>query len=268
VGGAMLDIGALRRFASRHGLWIVEDAAHALPAAWRPAAGDSSSVAPWQRCGENTADVTCYSFYANKTITTGEGGMAVTDDAGLADRMRLMSLHGLTNDAWDRYRGGGWDYRIIAPGFKYNLTDVAAAIGVHQLRGAEQTRLARKRVADYYFEHLAGVEELALPGRPADRIHSWHLYPIALRLERLSIDRDTFKQQLAEAGVGSGVHWRPLHLHDYYRDQFGWTPAHLPTATREWARRISLPIFPAMTDDELRYVVDAVKSLCRRHGKA
>jgi len=272
VGGAMLDIGALKSFADRHGLWVVEDAAHALPAAWRPATGspatgNTSPAAPWQRCGEHTAEVTCYSFYANKTITTGEGGMAVTDDARLADRMRLMSLHGLSHDAWDRYRGGSWDYRIVAPGFKYNLTDVAAAIGVHQLRRAEAMRRDREAIAGRYIEQLAAVEEVELPGRPVDRLHSWHLFPIALRLERLAVDRDTFKQQLAEAGVGTAVHWRPLHMHDYYRDQFGWTPELLPTATREWTRRISLPIFPAMTDAELRHVVEAVTSLCRRYGK-
>src|SRR5690606_16642991 len=128
VGGLMLDMGEVRRFASRHGLWTVEDAAHALPAAWRP-----GPDAPWQRCGEDTADVTCYSFYANKTITTGEGGMAVTASAALADRMRLMSLHGLSHDAWDRYTGhGSWDDRIIAAGYKYNLTDIGAALGQRQ----------------------------------------------------------------------------------------------------------------------------------------
>jgi len=267
VGGAMLDVGELRRFAARHGLWIVEDAAHALPAAWRPASG-ASSTAAWQRCGENTADVTCYSFYANKTITTGEGGMAVTDDERLADRMRLMSLHGLSRDAWDRYRGGSWDYRIIAPGFKYNLTDVAAAIGVHQLRKAEAMRRDRQAIADRYMEALAGIDEIELPPGSEGRIHSRHLFPIALRLERLAIDRDAFKQRLAEAGVGTGVHWRPLHLHDYYRDQFGWTPEHLPVASQEWVRRISLPIFPSMTDDEFRHVVDALRSLVGLHRKA
>ena len=139
VGGLMLDPEAVRAFAGRHGLWIVEDAAHAFPAAWRRDAGG-----PWRRCGEETADVTCFSFYANKTITTGEGGMAVTADGGLAERMRLMSLHGLSQDAWNRYAGGGkWDYRIIAPGFKYNLTDLAAAIGLGQLERAEAMRARR-----------------------------------------------------------------------------------------------------------------------------
>jgi dTDP-4-amino-4,6-dideoxygalactose transaminase len=263
VGGAMLDVGALRRFAESRGLWVVEDAAHSLPAAWRPGPDGA-----WQRCGEATSNVTCFSFYANKTITTGEGGMAVTDDPDLADRMRLMSLHGLSHDAWERYRGGSWDYRIVAPGFKYNLTDVASAIGVHQLRKAEGMRSRRETIADRYFHDLGGVAELELPEQPRDRLHSWHLFPIALRLERLTVDRDHFKRGLAEAGVGTGVHWRPLHLHEYYRDEFGWKPEYLPIATREWSRRISLPIFPTMSEEERRHVVTAVKSLCALHGKA
>ena len=135
IGGLMLDMDAVREFASAHGLWVVEDAAHALPAAYR-----SDPRACWRRCGEGTADVTCYSFYANKTITTGEGGMAVTNNESLATRMRSMSLHGLSQDAWKRFSGGPWDYRIIAPGYKYNLTDIASSIGIHQLRRAEQLR--------------------------------------------------------------------------------------------------------------------------------
>ena len=143
VGGLMLDADAVRAFAERHGLWIVEDAAHSFPAAWR-----ASSDRPWQRCGEGTAAVSCFSFYANKTITTGEGGMAVTEDAKLADTMRSQSLHGLSSDAWGRYTAkGSWDYRIVAPGYKYNLSDLAAAVGVHQLARAEQMRERRQETA-------------------------------------------------------------------------------------------------------------------------
>jgi len=260
VGGLMCDMAAVRKFAATHGLWVVEDAAHTLPAAWR-----SDDRSAWQRCGEATADVTCYSFYANKTITTGEGGMAVTDDENLAMRMRCMSLHGLSRDAWDRYRGGSWDYQIIAPGFKYNLTDVAAAVGVHQLRRAEEFRRARENVARFYADELAHVAEIELPTFSANRLHSWHLFPIALRLERLSIDRNQFKQALADSGVGTSVHWRPLHEHPYYRDQFGWTPELLPIATREWLRRISLPLFPSMTAEERGHVVRTMRDLCDRY---
>jgi dTDP-4-amino-4,6-dideoxygalactose transaminase len=261
VGGLMMDLEALHGFASEHGLWVIEDAAHAFPSSWRKSEGS-----PWQRCGGKTAAVTCFSFYANKTITTGEGGMAVTDDAALAERMRLMSLHGLSHDAWERYSGGGsWDYKIVAPGFKYNLTDIAAAIGIHQLARADEMRHQRESVAHYYFEALADVQEIEMPPDDVNRIHSWHLFPIKLRLERLNISRNAFIQEIRHAGVGCSVHWRPLHLHPYYGDTFGWRPEDLPVATAIWERLVSLPIFPGMRRDELEYVIETVKSICRRH---
>jgi perosamine synthetase len=261
VGGLMLDMIRVQEFAARHGLWIVEDAAHALPSAFRQGPGH-----PWRRCGENTAAVTCFSFYANKTMTTGEGGMAVSDDQHLAQRMRQMSLHGLSHDAWNRYSGNGsWDYRIVAPGYKYNLTDIAAAIGIHQLEKAEAMRQARETLAGRYSEALEDLEEIDLPPNPPDRVHSWHLYPIRLRLERLSVDRDAFIELLREAGVGCSVHWRPLHLHPYY-ESFGWKPDDLPAASAVWRRLITLPLFPGMTDEEQAMVIGTVRDLCRRHA--
>ena len=185
VGGAMMDMAAVAQLAERNSLWIVEDAAHAFPAAWRPS-GDR----PWQRCGQNTSTVSCFSFYANKTITTSEGGMAVTDDEQLARRMRMMSLHGLSHDAWERYSGGrSWDYQIVEAGYKYNMTDIASAIGIHQLERAEAMRAAREAIALAYREELADIAEIELPPVPPDRIHAWHLFPIRLRLEKLKIDR-------------------------------------------------------------------------------
>ena len=264
VGGLMLDVARVRSFATEHGLWVVEDAAHAFPASWRP-----SADAPWQRCGERTSAVSCFSFYANKTITTGEGGMATTDDPELASRIRLMALHGLSHDAWGRYSGGGkWDYRILAPGFKYNMTDVAAAIGIHQLARAEEMRLARQAIARSFVESLADVEEIELPPRDTNRIHSWHLFPIRLRLESLAIDRNALLDELKAAGVGCSVHWRPLHLHPYYMETFGWKGEDLPVATRVWERLISLPLFPGMRDDEIGHVVETVRSLCRNRRAA
>jgi len=263
VGGLMFDVSRLQAFAAENALWVVEDAAHALPAAWRVSPG-----ARWQRCGEGTAAVTCFSFYANKTITTGEGGMATTADADLADRMRLMSLHGLSHDAWRRFTGGGrWDYRILAPGFKYNLTDIAAAIGIHQLRRAEQMRQEREAVARRFTEGLADVEELELPPPAEDRIHAWHLYPVRLRLERLAIDRNAFIDELKRAGVGCSVHWRPLHLHPYYEETFGWRAEDFPAATSIWERLVSLPIFPKMRQDEIERVIETVRGLCLDHRK-
>ena len=263
VGGLMLDMGRLSGWARARGLWVVEDAAHAFPAAYRVPAGSG-----WRRCGDGTSAVSCFSFYANKTITTGEGGMAVTTRPSLADRMRLMSLHGLSHDAWDRYRGGrSWDYRILAPGFKYNLTDIAAAIGLRQLARAEDMRRARQRIARTYLAALGAVEEIELPPDPADRIHAWHLFPIRLRLDRLRLDRDRFLDELKNAGVGCSVHWRPLHLHPYYRSTFGWRGRDLPVATALWPRLVSLPLFPGLTKAEISHVVRTVTELCRRHRR-
>jgi perosamine synthetase len=260
LGGLMLDMEEVGHFAKTHGLWVVEDAAHALPAAFR-----SHPRAAWRRCGQGTAAVTCFSFYANKTITTGEGGMAVTDDDKTAARLRCMSLHGLSQDAWKRFNGGAWDYQIMAPGFKYNLTDVASSIGIHQLRKAECFRQRREELADRYREALADVPDIELPSSHPDRIHSWHLFPIRLQLDRLSINRDTFIEEIKARGIGCSVHWRPLHLHPYYEETFGWRPADLPVATREWPRLVSLPLFPTMTDAEFSHVVAVIRDVCRKH---
>jgi dTDP-4-amino-4,6-dideoxygalactose transaminase len=262
VGGMMMNVDGIKAFAARHGLWVVEDAAHAFPAAWRRP-GEA-----WQFCGQRTSEVSCFSFYANKTITTGEGGMAVTDNPDLAARIRLLSLHGLSHDAWGRYSGtGSWDYRILAPGYKYNMTDVAAAIGIHQLARAEEMRRDREAIALDYRRRLGDVEELDLPPTDADRLHSWHLFPIRLRLENLTIDRNAFIRELGQAGVACSVHWRPLHLHPYYEETFGWQATDLPAASAVWQRTVSLPLFSTMSGTEIDAVVDAVRALCGRSSR-
>ncbi len=260
VGGYLMDLEAIAAFAAEHDLWVVEDAAHAFPAAWRP-----SAEAEWQRCGENSAAVSCYSFYANKTITTGEGGMAVTDRPDLAERIRLMTLHGLSKDAWNRYSGGGsWDYRIVAPGFKYNMPDTAAALGLVQLERAETFRLQRQAVAEHYLADLAEIDEIGLPLSDSNRLHAWHLFPIRLRLDRLSVDRNRFVEAMREQRVGFSVHWRPLHLHPYYEERFGWQPRQLPAASELWPRLVSLPIYPAMAAAERDRVIEVVRQICAR----
>lgn len=263
TAGLMMDIVELERFTQHYGLWMVEDAAHSFPSAWRRHENDA-----WERCGEDTSRVTCFSFYANKTITTGEGGMATTDDEQLAATLRSLSLHGLSHDAWGRYSSqGAWDYRILAPGYKYNLTDSAAALGLGQLARAEEMRVARERIAHRYLEAFAGLDEIDLPPDPPNRIHSWHLFQIRLRLERLSIDRDGFLQELRKRGIGFSVHWRPLHLHPYYQETFGWRPEDLPRATETFRRTLSLPIFPSQRDEEVAAVIAAVEELCREHRR-
>ena len=263
VGGTLMELDQLERFAKAYKLWVVEDAAHAFPVGWRP-----NAEAPWQQRSNGSRSVTCYSFYANKTITTGEGGMAVTSNAKLAERMRLMSLHGLSADAWGRYSSSGsWDYKIVAPGYKYNLTDIAAAIGIHQLGRAEAMRREREGIAHKYRAALEGLDQIELPAEAANRIGSWHLFAIRLRLKSLTIDRDEFINELKRAGVGCSVHWRPLHLHPYYQKTFGWRAKDFPVASAQWKRLVSLPIFPGMREDEIDHVIRTVKGICKRHAR-
>lgn len=262
-GGQVGDMAAVLRLARHHNLKVVEDAAHCCPAWYR----DDSS-APWKAVGSES-DVSCYSFYANKTITTGEGGMACTQNDALADRMRIMSLHGISRDAWKRFTAeGSWYYEIIAPGFKYNLTDVAAAIGIHQVRKADWLHERRTHWASRYTQLLGEVEELILPRALPDRIHSWHLYPIRLRTDRLRISRDQCIQELKRQGIGTSVHWMPLHMHPYYRDTYGYRREDLPTAARLYEGLITLPLFPDLTEADVAFVCDTLKSLIAHNGKA
>jgi len=261
VGGYMMDVDKIRDFAGIHHLWVIEDAAHAFPAAWR-----KEGSFTWEYCGENTASVTCFSFYANKTITTGEGGMAVTNNKELADRIRLMSLHGLSHQAWGRFSGGAWDYKIVQAGYKYNLTDIAAAIGRHQVDRAEEMRQRRQSIAQHYLSALEDLDEISLPAKSENRLHSWHLFPIRLDLKALDVDRNEFLEKLKSEGVGCSVHWRPLHMHPLYIERFGWTEADLPAATELWNQVISLPIFSAMSAEEVAHVVQVVRRLVTAHS--
>jgi perosamine synthetase len=173
-----------------------------------------------------------------------------------------MSLHGLSNDAWGRFSGkGAWDYQIVSPGYKYNLTDIAASIGIHQLAKAEQMRLEREEVAKCYLDQMSELSEIELPLWSENRIHSWHLFPVRLKLENFSIDRNTIMEELKQRGVGCSVHWRPLHLHPLYQE-LSWNEEDFPVATALWEQLISLPIFPAMREGEIRHVVETVKEIC------
>jgi perosamine synthetase len=254
VAGVMMDMNAVNAFAKASSLWVVEDAAHSFPAAWRP---DAASA--WQRCGERTSIATCFSFYANKTMTTGEGGMVVTDDDDVFARMKLMALHGLSHDAWDRYGSGRtWDYQIVAPGYKYNMTDAAGALGVGQLARAEAMRTERERRAHLLCELLRDAN-LELPAAPADRKHSWHLFQILVHT-----DRNAFVDDLKGRGIGCSVHWRPLHMHPYYENTYGWSTEAFPVATARFARTLSLPLFSSMTDDDVAMVAAAVLAIAGR----
>jgi len=253
-GGQMADMDRLSSIARRAGLAVIEDAAHSLPAFSRESAGQ-----PWRKVG-TTSPLSCFSFYANKCITTGEGGMVVSTDSELADRVRMMSLHGLSKSAWSRFEShGSWYYEIVAPGFKYNLTDVAAAIGCAQLDNADLFREQRRQVAAMYAQRLSAIHEfIEPPVELSDRQSSWHLYPIRLHLDRLTIDRAQFINRLKAAGITCTVHWMPLHLHPFYRQTYSYRPSDYPVASAEWQRLISLPIYPSMTEQEVDYVCASI----------
>jgi perosamine synthetase len=255
-GGQIGNVAGVRDLAQRYHLKIIEDAAHCCPASFR-----ETETAPWQKVG-TAADISCYSFYANKTITTGEGGMACTNNDEYAERMRMMSLHGISHDAWKRYTGeGSWYYEILAPGFKYNMTDIAAAIGIHQLRKADLFHARRKNIVGQYRECLSPVEEIILPQAQPNRDHSWHLFVVRLKLDRLRIDRAQFITEMQHRGVSASVHWMPLHMHPYYRDSFGFAPHDLPTAAALYPEIITLPVYPDMSEGNVRQVCDAIKDI-------
>lgn len=249
--GLPVSTSALREWRARHPhVKIVEDAAHAFPAA-----------SEGTRVGAGESDAAVFSFYATKTIATGEGGMVVTRDPEIAQRVRVMRLHGIDRDAFNRYRSTtpAWRYDVVAPGYKYNLTDTAAAMGLVQLERAEEMRARREQIADAYLEAFADLSvQLPATGRADDGgLHAWHLF--VLRLER-GRDRDQFIKDLAELGIGTSVHFIPLHLLQYWRGEEGveWDRK-LPVATAEFERVVSLPIYSKMTDADVARVIDAVK---------
>ncbi len=251
--GLAADMPALLAIAKKHGLKVVEDAAHALP-----------TTCGGRLVGTLDSDATVFSFYANKTITTGEGGMLVTRDAALARRAKLMRLHGMNRDAFDRYTSKvpSWYYEVVAPGFKYNLTDIAAALGIHQLRRAAAFQHQREQLASAYDEALAGLPLVFPPRPPAGDQHSWHLYVVRLA-DGAGVKRDRFIEQLFEAGIGCSVHYIPLHLHPYWRDRYALTPAMFPHSQHAYERMLSLPLYTRMSVADVQRVAAAVRAALR-----
>ena len=249
--GLAADMPAVLDIAHRHGLKVVEDAAHALP-----------TTCGGQLVGTLASDATVFSFYANKTITTGEGGMLVTRNAALAQRAKVMRLHGMNRDAFDRFTSKvpSWYYEVVAPGYKYNLTDIAAAMGIHQLKKAHRFQQRRAQIAAAYDQALAGLP-LLTPPRPAPSdTHAWHLYVVRLG-DDAGIERDRFIERLFDLGIGCSVHYIPLHLHPYWRDRYALDAAMFPHSQRAYERMVSLPIYSRMTDEDVARVVDAVRSV-------
>ena len=254
--GQPCELGKILEIARDRKLAVIEDAAHALPARHQG------------KMVGTLSDITCFSFYATKTITTGEGGMATTANPQWADRMRMMSLHGISKDAWKRYTASGsWYYEVEYPGYKYNLTDMAAALGLVQLKRADEFYRARKRIAALYHAGFADVPEIHRPVVRDDVQHAWHLYVVQLELDRLRIGRDEFIEALKKENIGTSVHFIPLHLHPFYRNAFGYKAGDFPNARAAFERIISLPIFPGMTDEQVARVIDAVRAIVIEHRR-
>ena len=252
IGGYPCDMARLLDVAGNAGAEIVEDAAHAFPVATR--LGYLGAI----------GSIGVYSFYANKTITTGEGGMVVTSSTERARRIGVMRNHGIDRDAWDRYTrtGASWEYAVVAPGYKYNMPDVAAAIGRVQLAKAEELHRRRRERAEQYLEALSGLDYLVMP--PHSGPNAWHLFIIGLELERLSISRDEVIRCLAERGIGTSVHYIPLHTMPYYRDRYSLRPTDFPNALRRFRRSISLPLYADMSEEAVGRVSAAVREICER----
>ena len=210
--------------------------------------------------GTLASDATVFSFYANKTITTGEGGMLVTRDAALAKRAQVMRLHGMSRDAFDRFTADvpSWRYEIVAPGFKYNLTDIAAAIGLQQLKKAHRFARRRAQIARRFNAALSRLPVLTAPEPPAGELHAWHLYPLRLR-DDAPIGRDRLIERLFARGIGCSVHYIPLHQQPYWRERYSLDAASFPHSQHAYERMLSLPIYTRMTADDVERVIDAVR---------
>lgn len=249
--GLACDMQPIIEIARRHGLKVLEDAAHALPATYQN-----------RLVGTFDTDATVFSFYATKTITTGEGGMIVTRDHSIAERCRVMRLHGISRDAFDRYTSTkpAWHYEIIAPGFKYNLTDIASSIGIQQLKKAWSFQERRQRMAERYDAELAGLPIILPPRSESEDLHSWHLYAIRLE-DSAEISRDGFIQQMSARGIGCSVHFIPLHLHPYWQKAYDLQPHDFPLAWRAYERAVSLPLYTKMTEADQARVIEAVKDV-------
>ena len=241
------DLSEILEIAAQRNLHVVEDAAHALPASYKG-----------RRIGA-ISELTAFSFYATKTLTTGEGGMITTENEDFARRMQVMRLHGIGRDAWKRYGAeGSWFYEVLEAGFKYNLTDLQAALGIVQLTKCDRMSQARERIALRYSSAFESIEALEVPATSQDRTTSWHLYVLRLHLDRIRIDRGKFIQELAARGVNASVHFIPLHLQPVYQRDYQYKPGDLPVAEREYQRSLSLPIYSAMREEELEHVMWAV----------
>lgn len=253
--GYPCDMDRINSLAKERGLRVLDDAAHAFPASFKG------------KMIGTLADATAFSFYATKNLTTGEGGMVTTNDPELAQKIRLLSLHGLSRDAWKRYSAGGsWYYEVLFPGYKCHMNDISASLGLVQLNRIDEMMSRRMSIVNLYFEMLRGLDYLILPEEANERYgHAWHLFTIRLRPGRLRISRDEFVDEMNRAGVGCSVHFIPLHMHPFYRDRFGFRPESFPVAERVFRSIVSLPLYSKMSLDDARHVATTVREIGDRY---
>lgn len=265
--GQASHLKEIYEIAARHDLHIVEDAAHAIGSTyWDSRIGSDQlnflgADSPLKR-------VAVFSFYATKNMTTGEGGAIVTDDSELADHLRILSLHGMSRDAWKRYTSAGsWYYEVVDAGYKYNMTDIQAAMGIHQLKKLDGFIRRRQEYANLFDEAFAELPEVQTPVRHKDRNHIYHLYAIRLKLDRLTIDRSQFIDKMRELNIGTSVHFIPVHLHPFYRKTYGYKRGDLPNSEKIYDSIISLPLYPAMDEADVRDVISAVEDIVKSHRR-
>jgi dTDP-4-amino-4,6-dideoxygalactose transaminase len=255
--GQVCDLDALYELADKHGLFVSEDAAHAL---WSRYKG--------RLIGHELQGAACYSFYATKNLTTGEGGMLVTDNDQIDAQARIWAGQGMSKNAWNRYaKGGSWQYDICQPGFKYNMFDIQAALGLKQLSRLEDMQARRLRIAARYQEVFGKCDALDPPFVPSYTTHCWHLYVLRIVPEQLTIDRDQFIVELNNRNVGTSVHFIPVTHMSYYVNRFGFKPGDFPNTDKHFDRIISLPLYPTMTDEQVQYVIDAVLDIVQTYHK-
>lgn len=250
--GYACEMDSILSIAKSHGIKVVEDAAHALPTLYKG-----------QLIGTLDSDVTVFSFYANKTMTTGEGGMLVTSCPDIAARCKVMRLHGISRDAFDRYTSTkpAWSYEVVAPGYKYNMPDIAAAIGIHQLAKLRSFHDKRVLMAKHYNEELQGLP-LTIPPCPNNIAgHAWHLYPV--KLDGNVINRDKFIEEMSSIGIGCSVHFIPLHLHPYWRDEYSLVPEMFPIAQELFENEVTIPLYTKMTEADVDRVVKSIKQVLK-----
>jgi dTDP-4-amino-4,6-dideoxygalactose transaminase len=254
-GGHPCDMDSLSEFAKENDLKIMEDAAHALPTRYKG------------KLIGTFGDITCFSFYANKTMTTGEGGMLCTNDEEISNRVKTMRLHGIDRDVWNRFStGASWEYDVVAPGFKYNMSDINAALGIHQLKKVELFREKRERVAKFYYDELKDIPGLTLPKIHCDmKDHSWYIFVVLVDREktRRGIGREEFINEMTKRNIGTTVHYKPLHKMTYYKEKYRLKPEGFVNAEWVFERCLSIPIYSGMTDGQMEYVVENIKEILR-----